>query len=110
MAMPFVVRNLAKRSGICQRTPAFGRERSIHVDLTRANAERLTSSSAPPRPPFAEPAMAIPARLFQKPGHGRLDHSVEQSADRKDARSGRLGEYEAVRRIRPGRRHLHPPG
>src|SRR5437588_6505684 len=107
MVMPFVVRNLAKRSGICQRTPAFGRERSIHVHLTRANAERLTPSSASPRPPFAERAMAIPAGLFQKPGDGRLDHSVEQSADRKDALPGGLGGYKAVRGIRSRRRHFH---
>ena len=83
--------------------------RSIHVDFTRAHAEGFTPPSAPPRPPLAEPPVAIPSRLSQESGDGRLDHPVEPGADRQDARPGRLGEHQTVRRIWPGRRHLHAP-
>ena len=53
--------------------------------------------------------MAVPPRLPQESGDGRLDHPVEPDADRQDAWPGRLGEHQAVRRIWPGRRHLHRP-
>src|SRR5690242_14747792 len=67
--------------------------RSNHVDFTRADAERLTQDPAAPRPPFTQPAMAVPARLPEKPGDGRLDHSIEPCAHRQDAEAGRLGEH-----------------
>ena len=76
----------------------------------RAHAESPASPAAPPRPALAKPALAVPARLLQASGDGRLDHPVEPGADRQDASPGRLGEHQAVRRIWPGRRHLHPPG
>ena len=76
---------------ICQRTaPLLPTGASIaHFD--RENPQR----PAPPRPAHrtagAEPALAVPARLPQASGDGRIDHPVEPDADRQDARPGRLG-------------------
>ena len=44
------------------------------------------------------------------PAHGRLDHPVVEIDDRQDARAGRMGRMQAVRRIRSRRRHFLPPG
>ena len=63
---------------------------------------------APARSALAEPAVAVPARFPEASGDGRIDHPVEPGADRQDAPAGRLGQYQAVRRIWAGRRHLHP--
>ena len=52
--------------------------------------------------------MAIPARLPETSGDGRIDHPVEPAADRADASAGRLGQHQAVRRIWTGRRDLYP--
>ena len=43
-------------------------------------------------------------------GDGRLDHPVVALHHRQDAGAGELGRMQAVRRIRPRRRHLLPPG
>src|SRR3954454_8571292 len=83
--------------------------RSFHADLIRANPEESASSQrAAARPPLAQPEVAVPSRLPQESGDGRIDHPVEPGADRQDARSGGLGEHPAVRRIWYGRRHLQP--
>ena len=58
-----VVRNLAKRRRICQRSASSAPLRSLHADFFRAHAERLSPTSAPPRPPQPKPAMAVPARI-----------------------------------------------
>src|SRR6266700_3851278 len=109
MATPFVALNLPTVAAFANGRRFAWPRRSIHVLFTRAHAERITSSSASPRPPQPKRAMAIPARIPEEPGDGRLDHSVEQSADRKDARAGRLDQHQTVRRIWPGCRDLHAP-
>ena len=101
--------NLAKRPVHLPTLRPFNAPlRSFHAVLLRAHAEKSSSAAAQSRPPRTEPAVAIPARLHQESGDGRLDHPVEPHADRQDARPGRLGEHQVVRRIWAGRRHLHP--
>ena len=100
---------LANGRRICQRSrPSLALD---GASMPTSHARTLKGPRrlhAPARPALAEPAVAIPARLPEASGDGRIDHPVEPGADRADAAAGRLGQHQAVRRIWPGRRHLHP--
>ena len=49
-----------------------------------------------------KPALAVPPRLPEESGDGRIGHPVVANPDRQDACAGRLGGDQAVRRIWPG--------
>src|SRR4051812_35671623 len=74
-----------------------------HVGILGRSAKRRTVCARRGR----RAAVALPQGLHQAPRDGRLYHPVVQGGDRQDARPGRLGELQIVRRIWAGGRHLH---
>ena len=100
---------LAKPRRICQRSP-LRPPRGAFMSVSSARTlERPAPLRAPRDTPGHQPALAVPSRLPQESGDGRVGHSVVANPDRQDARAGRLGDDQVVRRIWPGGRHLHPP-
>ena len=106
---------LRRRPGNLPTGGAFANARSFAGSSRRFNAhfDRPNHQGPPPfrpprRAPCAEPAAAIPARVPEASGDGRLDHPVEPNRHRQGARPGRVGQNPAVRRIWSRRRHLHP--
>ena len=95
--------HLAKRAPICQRV-TFPQQSGIGMSASWEEARAETPLRARGG---RRPALAFPERLHQASGDGRLDHPLVEGADRQDAGAGRLGELQVVRRIWPGRRHLH---
>src|SRR6185295_15168034 len=73
---------------------------SFNADFHRAHAQRSEAPDPSPGPPRRQSPMAVPARLPQESGNGRIGHPVEPGPDREDAAPGRLGEHQGVRRIR----------
>ena len=68
---------------------------------------RQAACHSPPLGP-RRPARDVLPGIPQASGDGRLDHSLIAPMHRSYARARRLGADQGVRRIWPGRRHLHP--
>ena len=70
-----------------------------HHDLSRRTGSTIPRLCAPRR--RGRPLWHFLKGLRQASGDGRIGHPVLEDADRQDARAGRLGELQIVRRIRP---------
>ena len=102
-ACRIAARCLAKRPAICGRSPRV----IWSFSLNAASASHLNGQIAPHPAVAAQPPLAFPPRLHQASGDGRIGDPFIEDPDRQDAGAGRLGELQIVRRIWPGRRHLH---
>ena len=77
---------LAKAVRICQREVRSVRRRRSNDHFVRPHAQGPAPFRPPGGAPGDQPALAIPPRLPEESGDGRIGHPVEQGPDRPDAR------------------------